>query len=72
MRVLMSEVNIQSQLLRDQDMRSLREREIQWMTEFRMMVNLSREISCKIRIILMMVSWRVKEESDWDESQSKS
>ena len=27
MRVLMSEVNIQSQLLRDQDMRSLRERE---------------------------------------------
>ena len=29
-----------------------------------MMVNLSREISCKIRIFLMMVSWRVKEESD--------
>ena len=27
MRVLMSEVNIQSQLLRDQDMRSLRERD---------------------------------------------
>ena len=27
MRVLMSEVNIQSQLLRDQDMRSLEERE---------------------------------------------
>ena len=72
MRVLMSEVNIQSQLLRDQDMRSLREREIQWMTEFRMMVNLSREISCKIRIFMMMVSWRVKEESDGDKSQSKS
>ena len=30
------------------------------MTESRMMVNLSREISCKIRISLMMVSWRVK------------
>ena len=49
-----------------------REREIRWMTEFRMMVNLSREISCKIRIFLMMMSWRVKEESDGDKNQSKS
>ena len=95
MRILMSEVDIQNQLLRDQDLSDSddesstdeleqeevdnisyeepgREREIRWMTEFRMMVNLSREISCKIRIFLMMMSWRVKEESDWDKNQSKS
>ena len=94
MRILMSEVDIQNQLLRDQDLSDSDDEASTDELEQEEVDNISYEEPGSEKDsmddgiqdddeliqrnlvqdpdILMMISWRVKEESDWDKNQRKS